>query len=211
VRLFAWARLAVVGMWMIPEAARRPAALRAGGALAATLALMVLVALSGPRLAAGLSYDRAALAAGEWWRALTAHLVHLDARHLALNAAGLVLLVLVFAPTLRLRDWFLAGTVAALSVSFGLYFASPEVSGYVGLSGVLHGWWAAGAVSLLAVSRLEGTVALAALALKLLVERRFGPLGGALTGMTVITAAHRYGALGGLAFALGLRLYRKPL
>ncbi|HTB28384.1 MAG TPA: hypothetical protein VK715_05470, partial [Steroidobacteraceae bacterium] len=32
-----------------------------------------------------LRYDRSAIAAGGWWRLLTAHIVHLDAHHLLLN------------------------------------------------------------------------------------------------------------------------------
>jgi len=32
-----------------------------------------------------LRYDRGAIAAGGWWRLLTAHIVHLDASHLVLN------------------------------------------------------------------------------------------------------------------------------
>ena len=40
-----------------------------------------------------LRFDRAGIAAGGWWRLLTAHIVHLDVHHLILNELGLVLVM----------------------------------------------------------------------------------------------------------------------
>ena len=55
----------------------------------------------GDNVNALLRYDRGAIAAGGWWRLLTAHLVHLDAHHLILNELGLVLMWSLFAGGLR--------------------------------------------------------------------------------------------------------------
>ena len=65
--------------------------------LLAILAVLVGVLALGDNVGELLRYDRGAIAAGGWWRLLTAHIVHLDAHHLVLNALGLVLLWSLFA------------------------------------------------------------------------------------------------------------------
>jgi len=52
-----------------------------------------------------LRYDRGAIAAGGWWRLLTAHIVHLDAHHLILNELGLVLMWSLFADDFDAADF----------------------------------------------------------------------------------------------------------
>jgi rhomboid family GlyGly-CTERM serine protease len=196
---------------MIPEAHGAPARAQRRATLLAFVALLLALGALGDSARRALSYERDAVGAGQIWRTVSAHLVHLDARHLAMNVAALLLLAALYGRTLRLRDWFLAGLTAAVAVSAGLYFFVPEVTGYVGLSGVLHGLWAAGAISVARESRLEAALSLVALGGKLLLERRFGPLGGHLAGISVILPAHWLGALGGLAAALALRSAREPL
>ena len=196
---------------MIPEAHFSPARAQRRKTLLAFVALLLALGALGDSARQTLSYERDALAAGQIWRVLSAHLVHLDARHLAMNVAAFLLLAALYGRTLRMRDWFLAGLISAVAISAGLYFFVPEVTGYVGLSGVLHGLWAAGAISIARESRLEAALSLVALGAKLLLERRFGPLGGHLAGINVILPAHGLGALGGLAAALALRSAREPL
>lgn len=53
--------------------------------LAALLVAMAAVLDLGDNASAWLRYDRSAIGAGGWWRLLTAHIVHRDARHLVLN------------------------------------------------------------------------------------------------------------------------------
>src|SRR5258706_16337269 len=59
-----------------------------GLTLLAVLGFLGLLAAGGPPWAAQLQYERASIGAGEWWRLLTAHWVHLGARHLLLDVAG---------------------------------------------------------------------------------------------------------------------------
>jgi rhomboid family GlyGly-CTERM serine protease len=200
---------------MIPEPARRPAPPRGPRyprALVVCAASLFALSVAGDGVTAHLRYERTALAHGEWWRVLTAHLVHLDLRHLALNLAGLGALWWLYAADARPRDWLAVALVSALAIGLGLYLLSPSVQWYVGLSGVLHGIWAAAAVAAWHRWRTESVVTLAVLAAKLAAEQIFGPLSaGVSSGLPVVTVAHLYGAVGGLLAALGLRLWRQPV
>src|SRR5271170_6383201 len=93
-----------------------------------------------------LRFDRGAIAAGGWWRLLTAHIVHLDVHHLILNELGLVLMWSLFAQDYDAVDWCIIVLSGALAISCGLWWLSPRVSWYVGASGVLHSVMAAGTV-----------------------------------------------------------------
>ena len=185
---------------------------RHGRAAAALAGLLVALAVLGPRAVQALRYERAAIAAGEWWRVLGAHLVHFDTRHLLLNLAGLALLWWLFAPDARARDWLVVLLVSALSVSAGLWFLDPGVAWYVGASGMLHGAWAAAALAAWPRWRQEAELTAALLVGKLAFESWHGPLSGGLdAALPVVTAAHQYGALGGLSAAGALRLWRRPV
>src|ERR1035438_6627173 len=92
-----------------------------------------------------LRYDRAAIAAGGWWRLLTAHIVHLDAHHLVLNGLGLVLMWSLFASDFDAVEWCVIVFAGALGISSGLWWLRPRVAWYVGAWGVLHSVMAAGA------------------------------------------------------------------
>lgn len=185
---------------------------RAVAALAAAAFVPVLVWLAGAPAAALLRYERARVAAGEWWRLLGCHLVHADGRHLVLNLAGLALIGSLFVGDARLRDWLVVLLGAALAVGAGLYWLEPQIAWYVGLSGVLHGAWAAAAVFALGRWRLEALVTAALLAGKLALEARVGPLTAGLdAALPVVVAAHRFGAAGGLVAALAVRRPRASL
>jgi rhomboid family GlyGly-CTERM serine protease len=105
--------------------------------LGAVLALDLVLGL-GDSVAAILRYDRSAIAGGGWWRLLTAHIVHLDWHHLLLNELGLVLIWALFAGDFDPLEWCIIVLSGALAISSGLWWLSPRVSWYVGLSGVLH-------------------------------------------------------------------------
>lgn len=192
--------------WARSVAGSRPAG------LCATSAALLALSLAGDGATRALRYERSALAAGEWWRALGCHLVHFDLRHLLLNLAGLGLLWVLFVRDARTRDWFAVALASALAVAAGLWWLQPGVEWYLGLSGVLHGAWAAAALAALPRWRLEGQVTGALLAAKLVAEQVYGPLSGDAAGaVPVLTASHLYGAVGGLAAALALTLWRRRL
>ena len=181
-----------------------------GVALLACLALLGMLHLGGPAVTAALRFDRVAIGQGEWWRLLSAHWVHLGAWHLLANCAGLCLLWVLYARELRPAHWLLVAGGATAAIDAGLWWLDSTLQWYVGLSGLLHGAWAAGALRQALRPVRLGWVMVVLLALKLLLEQRSGA-SLVVTGLPVVTVAHLYGALGGLAALAALALARKPL
>jgi rhomboid family GlyGly-CTERM serine protease len=160
-----------------------------------------------------LRFERTGIAAGEAWRLLTGHLVHLGVSHTLLNLAGLVLVWVLVGRAFSTRQWLwiMAGSVAAIDL--GLWFGSPSLEWYVGLSGLLHGMLAAGIVAGLAARSGEAVVLAVVVAGKLAWEQFAGPLPGseATSGGAVIVDAHLYGVIGGaLVAATLIRVRGRP-
>jgi rhomboid family GlyGly-CTERM serine protease len=139
-----------------------------------------------------LRYDRGAIAAGGWWRLLTAHIVHLDLHHLILNELGLVLVWSLFARDFDAVEWCVIVLAGALGISCGLWWLSPKVAWYVGASGVLHTVMGAGTAKHLAERAWDRWILLLGLLGKLTWEQ----LGGQ-TAPLIVVDAHLYGAIGG--------------
>ena len=170
-----------------------------GFILLAACAALLLLALAGENARTLLRYDRTALAGGEAWRLLTGHLVHLDLRHALLNCCGLALMWALFARDYNARQWLLVLLGAIAAIDAGLWLCASTVQWYVGSSGALHGVMAAGALAHIRRRERDGWVLAGFLALKLTWEHWVGPL--PLAGGTVVTQAHLYGAIGGVAVA----------
>ena len=151
-----------------------------------------------------LRFDRAAIEGAEWWRVLSGHFVHLGWRHLGLNAFGLLLVWLLVGRAFSPTRWALLLVLITAGTSAGLWWLSPQVGWYVGLSGLLHGLLVAGLVGQLRHSAVESVFLLVAVAAKLALEHWSGPLPGseAAAGGSVVTEAHLYGAMVGACVAL---------
>ncbi|NIV18169.1 MAG: rhombosortase [Woeseiaceae bacterium] len=181
----------------------------AGPALSAWILPLAIAATAFVIAAAGdagrdaLSYDRTAILAGEVWRLLTGHVTHLGWPHLALNMAGLVLVWYLVAAYLVSSQWAIVLAISAAGVDAGLWFFEPQLMGYVGLSGVLHGLLAAGIVAGLRTGNAEVRILGIVIVLKIGWEQFFGPLPGSeeASGGTVIVASHAWGALAGAVCA----------
>lgn len=181
-----------------------------GLALLAVLVLLLLPELDGPAAREALSYQREALSQGQWWRVLTAHFVHLDFQHAALNGMGVVLMWALFARDYRPLRWLAIYAGACLLVSAGLWFLSPEVAWYVGASGALHGVMTAGTLAHLRRGDLDGWILAVFIVAKLAYEQSAGALPFAGSPDTVVDA-HLYGAVGGVVLALLPVARRQPL
>lgn len=157
-----------------------------------------------------LRYERDLIGTGQLWRLLTGNLVHLGWAHWLMNSLGLLLVWALFEPYQRSVQTAGLLLFCCLLVGVGLYWFSPNVGWYVGLSGALHGLLIAG---LLGQVRHQPGFSLSVLGLvvgKLIWEQVFGPLPGSedTAGGPVVVVAHSYGAVAGLLIALLHLIYR---
>jgi len=175
----------------------------------ALLVICLLLAFGGDEMRSLGRYDRVALQNGEYWRLASGHLVHLSWAHLWPNLAALAVIGALFEDTFRARDWVLTGLVSAAAIDAGLYLLDPHVQWYVGLSGVLHGFVAAGAVEWILRRQAMGWVLAIGLVGKLIYEQTVGamPFSTGLGG-DVIVAAHLYGATSAAVCAAGTHFVR---
>jgi rhomboid family GlyGly-CTERM serine protease len=174
--------------------------LRDSWVIVALLTVCVVLAAGGDTVRELGRYERDAIAGGEYWRLVTGHLVHLGLGHLWPNLAALAIIGLLFEGVFRNADWLRIGAASVAAIDLGLYVFDPDVSWYVGLSGVLHGYVAAGALALIARRERVGVVLAVGLAAKLVFEQVVGPVPftAASVGGPVVVAAHLYGVVGAL-------------
>lgn len=157
-----------------------------------------------------LRYDRPAIAGGQVWRLLGGHVVHLGYQHLALNLAGLGIIWLLVGRRFGDRQWALVAVLSVAAIDAGFWWLDRDLLWYVGLSGLLHGLLAAGAVRGLRELPVESVIICVVIVAKLAYEQMMGALPGSelAAGGDVIVNAHLYGAIGG-ALA-GMILYIMP-
>lgn len=86
-----------------------------------------------------LLFQRERIMEGELWRIWTGNLVHTNYVHYALNMLGLLLLLLLFQALISVWAAFFALSVLITGVGLGLYFFSPTLIWYAGLSSALYG------------------------------------------------------------------------
>jgi rhomboid family GlyGly-CTERM serine protease len=151
-----------------------------------------------------LAYDRDSLRAGELWRLLSGHFVHLGWSHLLLNVVGLSLVMWLVGHAFDVLRWVLITALSIAAIDAGLWFLDGQLDWYVGLSGLLHGLLAAGLFVGLARRDREALVLAIFVLAKLAWEQFVGPLPGSesTSGGAVIVNAHLYGAAGGALGAL---------
>lgn len=169
-----------------------------------SIALLCLaLASGGEAVRAWARFEREGVEMGQFWRLLSGHFVHLGWSHLAMNLVALLLLGALLERAMTPLEWAGTTLAAAAFIDAGLYWLDSGVQWYVGLSGILHGLLAFGALKLLRQRSGIGVALVVGLAAKLLWERRFGPIGlsEASTGGPVVVAAHLYGAAGGAVWA----------
>jgi rhomboid family GlyGly-CTERM serine protease len=182
-----------------------------GFALLGMCVLLLLPVLAGDAGREALRYDRIALAAGQWWRLLSAHFVHLDFDHAVLNSLGLVLMWALFARDYGPRQWLAIILGAITAIDAGLWLRDSTVAWYVGSSGALHGVMAAGTLAHLRRRDLDGWILAVFIVVKLAYEQSAGALPFSESHAGVVVDAHLFGTLGGVAVAAFLKPKTEPL
>jgi len=134
--------------------------------LALQICLVALLAplAGGDALRAAWRYEPAAIAAGQWWRLVSAHVTHLDTHHALLNAAGLALLWALFARCYSPRQWLVAALICLAVIDAGFWLLSPQLQWYVGTSALLHGVFACGCIAWIRTGDRLGFIAIVLLA-----------------------------------------------
>jgi rhomboid family GlyGly-CTERM serine protease len=194
-------------MSLLWPARRIPPVLFAASAAAA----LVLVLQAVPAAGSMLEYRRGLLA-GEPWRLLTAHFVHINWTHALANAVAWLVLAQLFAAQINARRHWLTIAVAAATVSGALAAFYPAIEWYRGASGVLHALFFAGATAMLLGALLRPPPRALALPLALLAggwakvalelpHGAFTPY-AAWLGATTVPQAHLLGAIAGTAVGL---------
>ncbi|MDQ0326689.1 rhomboid family GlyGly-CTERM serine protease [Rhodopseudomonas julia] len=171
--------------------------------LAALIGTLYALAGGAP---SGLVYDRGAIEAGEVWRLVTGHLVHLDLHHLSYNLGALLALGIAYelspfggSRRLALHVFGFGG----LAVTATLLALFPETLRYCGLSAVLNTLYAALTLGLWKETRDKiWLLALGANVAKIAWEAAFGPIFSADLVWPPHLGAHVAGLLAGCGIAL---------
>ena len=168
-------------------------------------ALAVAIHLT-PGAAALLEFDRAAIARGELWRFVSAHLVHFDANHLAWDVGVFLALGACGERTSRART-VIALAFASVAITAVLWRFQPQFEIYRGLSGLDCALFGLFAGRLLKHSerpaKLIGVLGLAGAGAKTILELATGSTVFASgVGYAPVPLAHLVGLIAGLVAAL---------
>lgn len=156
------------------------------------------------------SFDRQRIAEGQWWRLLVGHFDHLSWFHLGLNALFLGVLLFTFSGLGRAVRIVSLLCAFFLIISVMIWFCSPGLSVYVGLSGGLYGLL----VYALYQDHLYPLWLRGLVFLGLLVKVVYEYFADAseqvaeLIGGSVATDVHVYGVFAGVLSVIFLRIFR---
>ena len=190
--------LTILCAWLIPVA---------------VIGISGLFALGGDEVRDWLRFDRGLINAGQYWRLVSGHFVHLGVSHFLLNSCGLLLVWYLVGQHLSAASWLFIAAASILVMDIGFWLFEPQLYWYVGLSGLLHGILAAGIVAALRHDRTMALILATLVIVKLAYEQLLGPLPGseASSGGSVVVVAHLYGAIGGVVAAVVLlRTSQRP-
>jgi len=153
-----------------------------------------------------LIYNRDLIITGEYWRLISGHFFHSNGNHFMLNAAAVTLLWALHGHYYNHKNYLIIFLISAIVCSLGIYWFAVNIALYVGLSGVLHGFFVWGALMDIKYKEKTGYLLLIGVMAKIVHEQIYGASAEVelLIGASVATDAHLYGAIGGfLAFLLG--------
>lgn len=151
------------------------------------------------------NYHSTEINQGQWWRWISGHFAHTNGMHAVMNGFALALVANLYAKWLTPLKQTILILVMCCLTSVGIYFGSPHLIDYVGLSGVLHGLFVIGACKDIQEKEKTGYILLLAIVIKVVYEQVFGASESVaqMINAPVATDAHLWGSISGLAvFAL---------
>jgi rhomboid family GlyGly-CTERM serine protease len=163
-------------------------------------ALALIALIFDAQISDFLIYNRRLITDGEYWRIISGHLFHSNANHFMLNVAAVALLWALHGQYYNHKNYLMIFLTSAIVCSLGIYWFSMDIELYVGLSGVLHGFFVWGALMDIKHKEKTGYLLLIGVMAKIIHEQIYGASADVeiLIGASVATDAHLYGAFGGL-------------
>lgn len=142
------------------------------------------------------------IANGEYWRAVTGQLLHINFNHLLLNVSGLALIWALHGEYYNVKHYCVTLLMALTAIGVALTFVTQVH--YAGLSGVLHSMLVYGALIDIYKAKRTGWVILIGMFIKVGYEITFGASAttAELISANVATEAHLAGAVVGLIIGL---------
>ncbi|MCL1112668.1 rhombosortase [Shewanella basaltis] len=153
-----------------------------------------------------LSYQYDNISQGEIWRLITGNVLHTNLWHLLMNLAGFWVIVFLHEVHYKRHPEKLVLLFVCLCLleGIGLYLFYPGLKAYVGLSGMLHGLFAFGAMMDIRKGYYSGYLLLVGVIAKVAYEQYFGATESIteLINARVATESHLVGLICGLLCAL---------
>lgn len=146
-----------------------------------------------------LRYERQAIQAGEYWRVISGHFLHIDTMHLILNVTGVIFFGFLFEALIPFSQWLIYTLVLCLSVSAGLFIINQHIQWYVGFSGVLHGLIFFGGYLYYSIYKQAYILILLSILLIKIIYEQFYAL-HTLIQANIVVDAHFYGMVTALIF-----------
>lgn len=172
-----------------------------------------LILVIGQWFQSDLYFNRSDINQGQWWKTLSGNFTHSNIPHLLLNLSGLWLLGMLFIDSLSSKSFIFSSAFLTAIVGIGLYFFTPELTGYYGFSGVLYGLYFVAAVCAILENDLFTGISVALLISgKVMWDYVTGgnQASAELIGIPVANDAHLYGFIGAIVIA-GFLLFKRYL
>ncbi|BDY05332.1 rhombosortase [Ferrimonas sp. YFM] len=166
------------------------------------LALTAIGLYLSPALTESLIWSRSGLEQGQWWRLVTGHLLHSNGYHLLMNLGGMAVMLGLFQPHFRARPLALLTLFSAVCIGLGVYWWVDGTQTYVGLSAILHAWFAYFAILDWRSGSRLGPLLLIGVLAKVIWENVVGASGdlATLIQARVAVEAHLYGVISALLY-----------
>ena len=151
-----------------------------------------------------MAYDRVLVEDGQWWRLITANLVHLGGWHTLMNLASLWLISFIFQPLLKMSYWISWVLLLYFVNILAMHLWTPHIIHYVGMSGALYGLIAACATAELRLGVKLSGILLIVVGIKIFIPEMIGVQSeyDEFLGGSVVEESHIIGFIEGLILGL---------